>query len=408
MTRLPSRRAGPAPPVGLISSPSAECGVTHHSSARVPTTAGAPTRCRLQKGHHVNILTESVDGVIGVDTHRDTLAAAAVTAIGATLGSAEVAANAAGYQQPLAFAQHHLPGARCWAVEGTSSYGAGLTEFLIAEGERVVEVCRPKRPPRRGARKSDALDAVRAAREVLASDHLIEPRSRGHREALRVLMTTRAGAVTARTAAVNHLKALIVSAPEDLRAELRSRTSKAQIAYCAKLRDRPTRDVQHRATVRALRCTAQRVQALKAEADDLERQISHLVTQIRPQLLELPGVGPISAAQVLISWSHPGRLRSEAAFATLAGAAPIPASSGLTNRHRLNRGGDRQLNRALHTIVLTRSRIDPATRAYITRRLAEGKTLRETKRCLKRIIARQIFRHLQQHPSATESVPETT
>ena len=355
----------------------------------------------------MTLLTETVDGVIGVDTHRDTLAAAAVTTIGATLGAAEATADATGYQQLLQFAHDRLPGTRCWAVEGTNSYGAGLTEFLTAHGERVVEVCRPKRPPRRGARKSDALDAIRAAREVLTSDHLIEPRSRGHREALRVLMTTRAGAVAARTAAVNHLKALIVSAPEDLRAELRGRTSDAQISHCTKLRDRPTRDVEHRATVRALRYTAQRVQALKAEADDLEREISQLVTQTRPQLLELPGVGPISAAQVLISWSHPGRLRSEAAFATLAGAAPIPASSGLTNRHRLNRGGDRQLNRALHTIVLTRSRTDPDTRAYLTRRLAEGKTPRETKRCLKRIVARQLFRLLQHQP-ATESVPETT
>jgi transposase len=161
----------------------------------------------------VSMLTESVDGVIGVDTHRDTLAAAAVTAIGATLGNTEAPANADGYRRLLNFAQHHVPNRRCWAVEGTSSYGAGLTEFLIGQGERVVEVCRPKRPPRRGARKSDALDAVRAAREVLASDHLIEPRSRGHREALRVLMITRAGAVAARTAAINHLKALIVSAP---------------------------------------------------------------------------------------------------------------------------------------------------------------------------------------------------
>jgi transposase len=271
-----------------------------------------------------------------------------------------------------------------------------------------VEVCRPKRPPRRGARKSDALDAVRAAREVLSSDHLIEPRSRGHREALRVLMTTRAGAVAARTAAVNHLKALIVSAPEDLRAELRGRTSGAQIAYCARLRDRPAQDVEHRTTVRALRSTAHRVQALKAEADDLEREIARLVTQVQPELVQLPGVGPISAAQVLISWSHPGRLRSEAAFATLAGAAPIPASSGLTNRHRLNRGGDRQLNRALHTIALTRSRIDPATRAYSTRRHAEGKTPRETKRCLKRIIARQIFRILQRCHQANETGPRTT
>lgn len=353
----------------------------------------------------MNILTEPIDGVIGVDTHRDTLAAAAVTAIGAMVASTEAPANADGYQRLLRFARGHLPNQRCWAVEGTSSYGAGLTEFLLGQGERVIEVCRPKRPPRRGGRKSDALDAVRAAREVLSSDHLIEPRSRGHRGALRVLMTTRAGSVAARTAAVNQLKALIVSAPEDLRAELRGRTSDAQIVYCARLHDRPARDVQHRATVRALRSTAQRVQALRAEADDLEREISRLVTEVQPQLVELPGVGPISAAQVLISWSHRGRLRSEAAFATLAGAAPIPASSGLTNRHRLNRGGDRQLNRALHTIVLTRSRTDPATRAYITRRLAEGKTLRETKRCLKKIIARQLYRVLQQHQPATETSP---
>jgi transposase len=349
------------------------------------------------------MLTESIDGVIGVDTHRDTLTAAAVTAVGATLGTTEQPANIDGYRSLLHFARDHVPSQRCWAVEGTSSYGAGLTEFLIGHGERVVEVCRPKRPPRRGGRKSDALDAVRAAREVLSSDHLIEPRSRGHREALRVLMTTRASAVAARTAAVNHLKALIVSAPEDLRAELRGRTSDAQIAYCTKLRNRPAQDIEHRTTIRAMRSTAHRVQALKAEANDLEREIAHLVTEVQPQLVQLPGVGPISAAQVLISWSHPGRLRSEAAFATLAGAAPIPASSGLTNRHRLNRGGDRQLNRALHTIVLTRSRSDPATRAYITRRLAEGKTLRDTKRCLKRIIARQLFRLLQQHHRIRET-----
>ena len=355
----------------------------------------------------MNILTEPIDGVIGVDTHRDTLAAAAVTAIGAVVASTQAAASADGYQYLLRFALGHLPNRRCWAVEGTGSYGAGLTEFLLGQGERVVEVCRPKRPPRRGGRKSDALDAVRAAREVLSSDHLIEPRSRGHREALRVLMMTRAGAVAARTAAINHLKALIVSAPEALRAELRGRTSDAQIACCTRLHHRPAQDLQHRATVRALRSTAQRVQALKAEADDLEREIARLVTEVQPQLVELPGAGPISAAQVLISWSHRGRLRSEAAFAALAGAAPIPASSGLTNRHRLNRGGDRQLNRALHTIVLTRSRTDPATRAYITRRLAEGKTLRETKRCLKRIIARQIFRALQQHHPATQT-PRTT
>jgi transposase len=159
--------------------------------------------------------------------------------------------------------------------------------------------------------------------------------------------------------------------------------------------------------VRALRGTAGRIQALTSEADDLEQEITHLVARVQPQLMNLPGVGPISAAQILISWSHPDRLRSEAAFATLAGAAPIPASSGLTNRHRLNRGGDRQLNPALHTIVLTRSRTDPQTRAYITRRLSEGKTIREAKRSLKRIIARKVFRLIEQRQDPPGPAPRT-
>jgi transposase len=151
-------------------------------------------------------------------------------------------------------------------------------------------------------------------------------------------------------------------------------------------------------TVKALRSTASRILTLRAEADDLEAEITQIVTSTRPQLLALPGVGALSAARILISWSHASRFRSEAAFAAFSGAAPIPASSGLTTRHRLSRSGDRQLNRALHTITLTRARIDPATRAYLARRTAEGKTTREARRCLKRIIARQLFRHLQHQP----------
>ena len=346
------------------------------------------------------MLIESVDAVIGVDTHRDTLAAAAVSTLGAVMADTQVGADAGGYAALLDFAAVHAPGRRCWAVEGAGSYGAGLAIYLAAHGERVVEVARPKRPARAGARKSDQIDAVRAAREALSTEHLIAPRGRGHREALRVLMSTRASAVTARTRSINHVKALIVSAPETLRAEFRAKTSDAQISYASKLRARPTQDIEHRMTLRVLRCTAERILALRAEADDLEREITHLVTAARLQLLELPGVGAISAAQVLISWSHPGRFRSEAAFAAFSGAAPIPASSGLTTRHRLNRSGDRQLNRALHTIALTRARIDPATRDYLARRTAEGKTMREAKRCLKRFIARQLFRLLQQSDPA--------
>jgi transposase len=211
-----------------------------------------------------------------------------------------------------------------------------------------------------------------------------------------VLLATRQGAVSARTSAINQLKALIVGAPEELRAELRGRSTNGQVSWCAALRDRPTRSLEHRMTVRSLGSTALRIQFLTAEASQREQEIGRLVGAAAPWLLELPGIGPISAAQVLVSWSHAGRLRSEAAFAALAGASPIPASSGQVTRHRLNRGGDRQLNRALHTVALVRLRDDPATRAYAARRRAEGKSPREIRRCIKRAIAWQLFKLLQQ------------
>ncbi|MFD7407791.1 IS110 family transposase [Streptomyces sp. NPDC059866] len=343
----------------------------------------------------MTMLAEQVDGVIGVDTHRDTLAAASVSPIGAVLATTDCPANARGYRHLLDFARQHVPGRRCWALEGVGSFGAGLAAFLDQAGEQVVEVLRPKRPAVRGGRKTDMLDAIRAAKEALASEHLIQPRLRGEREALRVLLATRHGAVLASTAAINQLKALIVSAPDDLRSELRKLKRPAQVTHCAQLRDRPTHGVEHRMTARALRSTAQRIQALQAEAKALEYEILSLVRQLAPELLDLLGVGPITAAQVLVSWSHPGRFRSEAALASFAGVSPIPASSGLTNRHRINRSGDRQLNRALHTITLIRMRLDPATKTYVTRRVAEGKTSRDAQRCLKRAICRQFFKILE-------------
>jgi transposase len=197
-----------------------------------------------------------------------------------------------------------------------------------------------------------------------------------------VLLATRHSACAAKVSATNQLKALLVGAPEELRAEFRGLATKRQIARCAALRDRPARSLEHRMTVRALRSTARRIQLLAAEAAELRSELDRLVAAIAPWLLELPGVGPINAAQVLLSWSHRGRFRSEAAFARLAGAAPIPASSGLVLRHRLDPGGDRQLNRALHTIVVARLRDDPVTRAYAARRRAEGKSAREVRRCL--------------------------
>ncbi|WP_238432065.1 transposase [Streptomyces cavernae] len=238
------------------------------------------------------------------------------------------------------------------------------------------------------------LDAIRATKEALATEHLIHPRLRGEREALRVLLATRHGAVLASTAAINQLKAL-VSAPDELRAELRKLGRPAQIAHCAQFRDRPAQDLEHRMPVRAMRSTAQRIQALQAEARELENEILALVRQQAPELLGLRGVGPITAAQILVSWSHQGRFRSEAAFAAFAGVSPIPASSGLTNRHRLNRGGDRQLNRAMHTITLIRMRLDSSTKTYVARKIAEGKTSRDAQRCLKRVICRQIFKILE-------------
>ena len=189
-----------------------------------------------------------------------------------------------------------------------------------------------------------------------------------------------------------------MGAPEELRAELRGRSTTDQIDHCAGLRARPTRSLEHQATVRALRATAQRIQFLHAEADQLQAELAALVGAVAPWLLEVPGVGPLSAAQVLVSWSHAGRFRSEAAFAALAGTNPIPASSGQVTRHRLNRGGDRQLNRALHTISAgAPARSIPTPAPTLARRTAEGKSRRDAKRCLKRVIARQLFRLLERY-----------
>ena len=215
-----------------------------------------------------------------------------------------------------------------------------------------------------------------------------------------MLLATRHSACVAKVSATNQLKALIVGAPEELWAELRGLASKRQITRCARLRERPTRSLEQRMTVRALRSTAQRIQRLAVEAAGFRAERERLVAAIAPWLLELPGVGPISAAQVLVSWSHAGRLRSEAASAALAGVNPIPASSGQVTRHRLNGSGDRQLNRALHTIVVARLRDDPQTQAYAARRRAEGKSTRDIRRCLKRVVARQLFKLLERYDRA--------
>ena len=239
------------------------------------------------------MLAELVDGVIGVDPHRDTLTAAAVSHLGGVVAQlATSSADAAGYRQLFDFAQTQLPGRRCWAVEGAGSFGAGLTVMLQQHGERVVEVGRPKRPASRSGAKSDALDAVRAAREALGHDRLATPRRRGQREALGVLLRTRRCATLAGVAAIGQLKALLVGAPEKLRAELRGQPTSRQIDDCARLRPRPTRSLEHQATVRALRATAARIQLLQAAAALLQAELAVLVGAVAPWLLEVPGVSP--------------------------------------------------------------------------------------------------------------------
>ncbi len=270
------------------------------------------------------MLTGLVDAVIGVDTHRDKHTVAVVDPTGGLIETVELATDAFGYRRMLAFAVEHAPGRRVWAIESTGSFSAGLTTFLLEKGEWVAEIDRPVRAACRNGAKSDELDAVRAAREALSREHLAQPRQRGDREAMRVLLTTRAGTVVARTKAICQLKALIVGAPEGLREQLRKGTTDQQLDRCARLRTVPQHSVEHRATVRALRTCARQALFLEAQAADLETELEQLVTAAGPALLELPGVGVITAAQILVSWSHPGRLRTEAAFAALAGVAPPP------------------------------------------------------------------------------------
>jgi transposase len=347
------------------------------------------------------MLEGKVDHVIGVDTHRDRHTAAILDPNGGLVAQLEIPSDQAGAEALLGFVTERAPGRRCWALEGTGCYGAGLASFLAEQGEWVVEVDRPKRPRGRSGAKSDLLDAIRAGREALSRDHLACPRQRGQREALRVLHLTRSGAVKVSADARRHLKALLVTAPEPLRAELRRGTWLRQARACAALVSASTDPVEHRATVRALRLTAERALAAHQEARQLGKELRALVQAMAPALLAQPGVGPVTAAQLLISWSHRRRLRSEAAFAMLAGVAPIPASSGRVVRHRLNRGGDRQLNRSLHTIVMTREAWHEPTKRYVARRTVEGRSRREIRRCLARATARQLFRLLERQPATT-------
>ena len=262
----------------------------------------------------------------------------------------------------------------------------------------MLELSRTARAERRLRGKEDALDAIRAARAALANGTLALPRSGERREALRLLLLARRSAVDVRREALVQLRGVIVTAPEQLREELRSLPVGRLLERCSRLRRSSSACADELATRLVLRSLARRIEAATLEAAELERELLTQVRALAPRLLDEPGVGPIVAAQLLVAWSHRGRLRSEAAFARLAGVAPVPASSGQTTRQRLSRGGDRQLNRALHTVVLHRRQHDLPTQAYIERRIAEGKSRREATRLLKRYLARHLYRLLQQEP----------
>jgi transposase len=337
------------------------------------------------------MLADEIDFVIGVDTHRDIHALAVVDATGFVHHTCEIDACGAGYAQALKHAASLAPGTRAWAIEGIGSYGAGLFRYLTNAGERVIEVERPERTRRPGGRKSDSLDAVRAAREALSQRHLGVARQGKERDALRLLLAAREGAVVAKTAAINQIKGFIVSAPDEVRSELRRLGTCALLRRLVVFRSLPTHPVDRAALFTALRAVARRARELDNEARAFEAKIEALVGKVAPELLAEQGIGPIVAAQLIVSYSHPGRFRSDAAFASLAGACPIPASSGQVVRHRLCRGGDRQLNRAIRVIVLTRMRLCPKTRAYIAKKRHEGKGVREAMRCLMRHVARGIF-----------------
>jgi transposase len=343
----------------------------------------------------MTMLAELVEVVIGVDTHKHTHTAAIVqAATGAVLVQVTVNADPDGCAELDALAQQHS-GSRAWALEGSGGYGAGLARHLAEHGELVIELDRPVRPKRRGGAKSDPIDAVRAARDALARTHLAQPKTGAERAALQMHLTARRAAVEAAADAQRQLHALVVTAPERVRGKFRGQSTRLMITTAHGLRTPRAGNAELTAALTVLRALARRIRFLEAEALEHERTIRALVRGWRPDLLQLPGVGPIVAATVLTSWSHAGRCRDEAAFAMLAGTAPIPASSGQTVRYRLNRSGDRQLNRALHVITLSRLRHDAATRAYAERRQAEGRTNREIQRCLKRYIGRQLYRHLE-------------
>jgi transposase len=337
--------------------------------------------------------TRSITG--GVDTHLDVHVAAALDDIGGLLGVESFEASMAGNDKPLGWLGSFGPVATV-GVEGTGSYGAGLARFLRAAGVGVVEVDRPNRQERRRTGKSDPADAVEAARAALSGRAQGAGRTRdGNVEAIRALVVAKRSARSTRIKSMNQIRHLGFTGPDALRERLQGVSRDHLGSVAASLRPRADGDPVMAATKTAMRILGRRVLALDAELADLDAQLTPLVTATAPQLLEVHGVGIDTAATLLVAaGDNPDRLRSEAAWAHLCGVAPIAASSGKVTRWRLNRGGDRQANGALWVIVITRMASEARTRAYVERRLAEGKSKPEIIRILKRYVAREVFRSL--------------
>ena len=350
--------------------------------------------------------SRGVELVVGVDTHQDEHVAVAIDRQGVRLGELHTVATTHGYEE-LERWSRGLGEIHAFGIEGTGSYGAGVARFLTSRGHTVVEVNRPDRSTRYRKGKSDSTDAEMAARAVLAGVADATPKSgEGEVEMIRMFKSTKDSAVKARTQAINQMKALVVTAPARLREHLTGLTAAALVTRSKSFRpgrmEGPTAAAKYalRSLARryrqlgkyALRSLARRYRQLGNEIKDLEAEIQRLTRTAAPALVDGFGIGPDTAATLLIAaGSNPDRLHSEAAFASLCGVNPIPASSGKTNRHRLNRGGHRQANAALHRIVVVRLRHDERTQAYMRRRTTEGMSKAEVIRCLKRYVAREVF-----------------
>jgi transposase len=316
---------------------------------------------------------------------------------GVVIATTTVGTDQRGCAAALGFIAEHAPGPRLVVgLEGTRSYGIALERALSAAGLQVVEVEQPSKKTRRGKGKSDPIDAHHAARAVLAMevDRLPTPRADGDREALRILLVGRREMTGTRTRQVNALRALLLTGDDTDRVASRGPLSKTTLTTLARRRGRAGETREQLVRRREIRRLAAAVLTLDVALAENETALTTIIRDVAAPLLDRPGVGPISAAQAIVSFSHVGRCRNDAAFAALAGAAPLPASSGNTQRHRLNRGGDRQLNKALHFIAQTRMRTDQRTRDYVAARTAQGKTTPEIRRCLKRYIARELHRTL--------------